>query len=193
MTNQNTDSIAEGIFTLSFGSGLIGGSIGFGIGFALGGGIGAAWGTLIGWTVGFWVGFLIGFLQFPEKKEWSYAKPSFTTTSFHARPNPALEDTTCSITIQYQVDGNTDHALCEITHAIEAEEATPPQSLPLPPVRNTSSSFGRHTYPFLTTWDDPHDGRLLTGILTLVASKGGQTYSITASVPSIRVPDNDNP
>jgi len=179
--------------TLGMAGGVAGVPTGAIIGFSLGGPFGAIAGGFLGASAGFVLGagfgaLLCWLIHGGERESWSFAKPRFTSQALHARPNPAVEDDSCAITIQFQVDGNDDRALCEITFEIEAEAANPPRAAPLPPMRSNATSCGRHTYPFFTKWSDPHDGRRVSGKLVLVATKDGQTYTIEQDVADIFVP-----
>lgn len=175
------------------GGGLAGGTVGA-IGGAIIGGIlaGPLWplGVIAGGVLGANAGAVIGIiwclLRHRKDDQVSFAKPRFTSTRLSANPDPARKNAPCWLAIHYTVDGNTDRALCEISWTITAEAAVPSDS-PSYPVGNNATAFGR-AVSFQTVWPQEHDGRRVTGELTLVATLGTERYVFTETVSEIRVP-----
>jgi hypothetical protein len=173
-------------------AGITGGTIGA-VGGAIVGGLltGPLWflGAIAGGVLGAGAGSLIGVLLClarHKKDQCSFKMPRITSVRLSANPDPARKNVPCWLSIHYQVDGNDDRALCEITWWIYAEGATPADP-PSYMVRNNGGSFGR-AVSTQTTWTQEHDGRRVHGEVTLVARRGTEMCVTTERVPEIRVP-----
>jgi hypothetical protein len=176
-----------GAYFGALGGGTAGWILGGPLGLVLGIILGASAGILVGMGFGWVVCFLIENFGRGDDGGVSFAKPRFSNVRLVAVPDPAKKGAACRLELRWTVEGNDDHALCEIDYLITADAATPSPGQNTTPDWNNASTFGR-AVSLSTTWANEHDGRLVIANVRLKATKDTEVYIIAAQPVSIRVP-----
>ena len=149
--------------------------------------IGGAAGALVGWAICKIAHLIEG--DGHQGSSWDYAVPVLSAVRIEARPNPARVGQACGLTVHSRLEGNDDHALCEIFYTLTAEGAYPTGAIET--VRNNGSHFDNWRGPFAVTWGQPHDGRLVTVEVNMICTMPGEPNQAHRQGPltaQLRVP-----